>query len=213
MIYCVVASQLRNGISNEIISQKKGNISVKDDGTEDSPQSMMAYAFIINQNIAVRLYHDTGNENYLSDFHKFYDSVITNHKHQFGYKHGVDAYTLKNTDLGVILNQVASANISNKINLTFTPSENVDIIWTVIGNHELTQPFVTTFHDPGRFNNIEFDYKTRSIDMKIVYGQGTITFADKIESVLVDDIQYDDFNNYVLNTLDGNHRYQITLQP
>ena len=48
--------------------------------------------------------------------------------------------------------------------------------------------------------------------MKTVYGQGTITFADKIESVIIDGIEYDDFDNYTLNTIDGKHRYKVFLQ-
>ena len=187
--------------------------SVKDDGSKDSPQSMMNYAFLINQNVAARLYIDTGNEKYISDFHEFYDSVITNHKHEFGYIHGIDAYSKELTELGVILNQRAPANIANKINLTFMPSENVRIIWTIIGNHELSEPFLTVFTDSGRFNNIEFDYNNRLIDMKTVYGEGTITFADEIESVLVDGVKYQNFNNYTLDTLDGKHRYQVYLTP
>ena len=202
-----------NSLKNDLILENDLIIhSVKDDGSHDSPESMMSYAFIINQNIASRLYHDTGNEKYLNDFHKFYTSIIKNHKHSHGYVHGIDAYSLEKTPLGIILNQVSAANISNKINLTFVTSDDVRIIWTVIGNHELSQPFAVTFHDPGRFNNIEFDYKNRIVDMKTVYGEGTITFADKIEYVLVDGENYDDFDNYILNTMDGKHRYQIFLQ-
>ena len=93
------------------------------------------------------------------------------------------------------------------------PSDNVRIIWTIIGNYELSEPFITVFTDSGRFNNIEFDYNNRLIDMKTVYGEGTITFADEIESVLIDGMKYQNFNNYTLNTLDGKHRYQVYLVP
>ena len=212
-VYQFAKSDYDNSLKNDLTLENNLIIhSVKDDGSKDSPQSMMTYAFLINQNIAYRLYHDTGNAIYLEDFHKFYDSLIKNHKRQYGYINGIDAYSLENTELGVLLNQVAPASISNKINLTFVPSDNVRIIWTIIGNHELSQPFMTTFHDPGRFNNVEFDYKNRLIDMKTVYGKGTITFADKIKSVIVDDVEYNDFKNFTLNTLDGQHHYQVFLE-
>ena len=38
---------------------------VKDDGSPASHESMMTYAFIINQNPAVRLYQDTMNPEYI----------------------------------------------------------------------------------------------------------------------------------------------------
>ena len=57
---------------------------MKDDGSRDSPQSMMVYAFTINQNIGTRLYHDTLEVNYLQVLHEFYDSMITNHKRVMG---------------------------------------------------------------------------------------------------------------------------------
>ena len=212
-VYQFAKSDYNNSLKNDLILENNLIIhSVKDDGSKDSPQSMMTYAFLINQNIAYRLYHDTGNVMYLQDFHKFYDSLIKNHKRQYGYITGINAYSLENTELGVLLNQVAPASISNKINLTFVPSDNVRIIWTIIGNHELSQPFITTFHDPGRFNNVEFDYKNRLIDMKTVYGKGTIIFADKIKSVIVDGVEYNDFKNFTLNTLDGKHHYQVFLE-
>ena len=73
------------------------------------------------------------------------------------------SYTLENTSLGVLLNQRASAMISNKINLTFMPLDNVEITWTKIGNYELSEPFITTFSDSGRFNFIDFNYNEKSI--------------------------------------------------
>ena len=39
--------------------------SVKDDGSRESIESMMNYAFLINQNVAVRLYQDTMNPEYI----------------------------------------------------------------------------------------------------------------------------------------------------
>ena len=166
---------------------------------------------LINQNIASRLYQDTSEVHYLSTMHEFYDSVIVNHKHEFGYVHGIDAYSKEIVELGNIQNQRSPSLITNKLVLSLIPSANVNIIWTIIGTHELSEPFITGFHDSGRFNNIEFDYNNRLIDMKTVYGEGTITFADQIESVLVDGVKYENFNNYTLETLDGKHRYQIYL--
>ena len=211
-VYEYAKSDYDNSIkSNLIISNNLIIHSVKDDGSKDSPQSMMSYAFLINQNIASRLYQDSAEVIYLSQFHDFYHSIIKNHKRDYGYIHGIDAYSLENVSLGKLLNQRSSSNIANKINLTFVPSENTRIIWTVVGNHELSEPFSIGFHDSGRFNNIEFDYKNRSIDMKTVYGKGTITFADKIQSVMIDGVEYTDFKDYTLNTLEGKHRYQIFL--
>jgi len=210
--YNFAKSDYSNSLQNDLIISNNLVIhSVKDDGSRDSPQSMMNYAFLINQNIASRLYQDTSEVQYLSTMHEFYDSVITNHKREFGYIHGIDAYSNEDADLGKMLNQRSPANIANKINLTFIPSSGVTIVWTIIGNHELSEPFITTFTDTGRFNNIEFDYINRSIDLKTVYGEGIITFADEIESVLVDGVMYGDFNDYTLNTLDGKHRYQVFL--
>ena len=102
--------------------------------------------------------------------------------------------------------------ISNKINLTFIPTDGVKIIWTKIGNHEITEQFITTFHDSGRFNQIEFDYEDKSILFHAVYNSGKIIFADEIESVLVDGDDYSDFNSHILNTIDGKHTYHIFLK-
>jgi len=185
--------------------------SVKDDGSRDSPQSMMQYAFLINQNVGSRLFHDTLNTEYLKTLKEFYHSVILNHKRDLGYISGIDAYTLQNTELGFILNQRAPGIIANKINLTFVPLDEVQIIWTKIGNYEITEPFIITFHDPGRFNSIDFDYKSKSIFFHTVYNSGQIIFADEIQSVLVDGDEYSNFDSHTLNTLDGKHSYHVFL--
>ena len=212
--YYFAKNDYDNSLKDNLILENNLIIhSVKDDGTKDSPQSMMLYAFAINQNVGTRLYHDTMQVDYLSNLHKFYDGIITHHKNDFGYVHGIDAYSKEIVELGNVQNQRSPSLITNKLVLSLIPSANVNIIWTIIGTHELSEPFITGFHDSGRFNNIEFDYANRSIDMKTVYGKGTITFADKIQSVLVDGMEYVDFNNYTLNTLDGKHRYQVYLQP
>jgi hypothetical protein len=184
---------------------------VKDDGSPASRESMMTYAFIINQNPAVRLYQDTMNPEYIIDMKDFYEKVISHHKREYGYIWGIDAYTLEDTPLGVMLNQRATGMIGNKINLTFVPSDDVKIVWTKIGNFEITEPFIVYFNQPGRFNAINFDYKEKSIFFETIENEGTITFSGAIKSVLVDDQIYSNFNEKILNTLGGKHSYKVTL--
>jgi len=185
--------------------------SVKDDGSRESVESMMTYAFIINQNPAVRLYQDTMQPEYIEDMKAFYEKVISHHKREYGYIWGIDAYTLEDTPLGSNLNQRAAGIIGNKINLSFIPSDNVNIVWTKIGNFEITEPFVVYFNEPGRFNAIIFDYKEKSIFFETIENHGTITFSGVIKNVLVDDQNYSNFNGKTLNTLEGKHSYKVTL--
>ena len=185
--------------------------SVKDDGSRESVESMMTYAFIINQNPAVRLYQDTMNPEYIQDMKNFYEKVISHHKREYGYIWGIDAYTLEDTPLGAMLNQRATGMIGNKINLTFIPSDDVKIVWTKIGNFEITEPFIVYFNEPGRFNTISFDYKEKSIFFETIENEGTVTFSGAIKSVLVDDQRYSNFNGKTLNTLGGKHSYKVTL--
>jgi hypothetical protein len=185
--------------------------SVKDDGSRESVESMMTYAFIINQNPAVRLYQDTMNPEYIQDMKNFYEKVISHHKREYGYIWGIDAYTLEDTPLGVMLNQRATGMIGNKINLTFIPSDGVKIVWTKIGNFEITEPFVVYFNEPGRFNAISFDYKEKSIFFETIENHGTVTFSGVIKNVLVDDQNYSNFNGKILSTLEGKHSYKVTL--
>ncbi len=184
---------------------------VKDDGSPASHESMMTYAFIINQNPAVRLYQDTMNPEYIADMKNFYKKVISHHKREYGYIWGIDAYTLEDTPLGTMLNQRAVGMIGNKINLSFVPSGDVKIVWTKIGNFEITEPFVVHFNEPGRFNAISFDYKEKSIFFETIQNEGTITFSGVIKTVLVDDQNYSNFNGKTLNTLEGKHSYKVTL--
>jgi hypothetical protein len=184
---------------------------VKDDGSPASRESMITYAFIINQNPAVRLYQDTMNPEYIIDMNDFYEKVISHHKREYGYIWGIDAYTLEDTPLGVMLNQHATGMIGNKINLSFIPSDNVNVVWTKIGNFELTEPFMVHFNDPGRFNAISFDYEEKSIFFETIENEGTVTFSGAIKSVLVDGQNYFNFNGKTLNTLEGNHNYKVTL--
>jgi rhamnogalacturonyl hydrolase YesR len=185
--------------------------SVKDDGSRDSVESMMTYAFIINQNPAVRLYQDTGNPEYIEDMKAFYEKVIFHHKREYGYVWGIDAYTLEDTQLGSNLNQRAVGMIGNKINLSFVPSDNVKIVWTKIGNFEITEPFIVHFNEPGRFNAITFDYEEKSIFFDTIENEGTVTFSGAIKGVLADGQNYSNFNENTLNTLEGKHNYKVTL--
>ena len=75
---------------------------------------------------------------------------------------------MEDTPLGSNLNQRAVGIIGNKINLSFIPSDNVKIVWTKIGNFEITEPFAVHFNEPGRFNAISFDYKEKSIFLKLL---------------------------------------------
>ena len=184
---------------------------VKDDGSPASRESMMTYAFIINQNPAVRLYQDTLDPEYIEDVKAFYEKVISHHKREYGYIWGIDAYTLEDTPLGVKLNQRATGIIGNKINLTFVPSDNVKIVWTKIGNFEITEPFAVHFNEPGRFNAISFDYNEKSIFFETIENEGTVTFSGAIKSVLVDGKNFSNFNEKMLNTLEGKHSYKVTL--
>ena len=184
--------------------------SVKDDGSRESIESMMNYAFIINQNTAVRLYQDTMNPEYLEDMKTFYEKVISHHKREYGYIYGVNAYTLEDAELGKFLNQRAVGMIGNKINLSFIPSDNVKIVWTKIGNFEIAEPFIVHFNDPGRFNAIKFDYNEKSIFFETIENDGTVTFSSPINNVLVDGQNYFDFDENTLSTLEGRHNDKVT---
>jgi len=185
--------------------------SVKDDGSRESIESMMTYAFIINQNPAVRLYQDTMQPEYIEDMKAFYEKVISEHKREYGYIWGIDAYTFEDTKLGTLLNQYATGMIGNKINLSFVPSDNVKIVWTKIGNFEITEPFIVHFNEPGRFNAIKFDYEEKSIFFETIENSGIVTFSGEIKSVLADGQNYSNFNENTLNTLEGKHNYKVTL--
>ena len=195
------------GVANNLVIH-----AVTDDGSKASRESMMQYGFLINQNVGSRLFHDTHNVQYLESLNELYHSTIVNHKRELGYIFGIDAYTLDDAELGVLLNQRSSGMIANKINLLFIPLNDVKIIWTKIGNYEITQPFITTFNDSGRFNSIDFDYEKKSIFFHTVYNSGKIIFSDEINSVLVNGLEYYDFESHTLNTLDGKNDYLVFLK-
>ena len=199
--------QSKIGVVNDLVIH-----AVKDDGSKESSESMMQYAFIINQNVGSRLFHETNQIEYLKALNDFYHSVILNHKWTAGYIYGIDAYTLENTELGWILNQRAPAMIANKLNLTFMPLDDVEIIWIKIGNYEISEPFITSFDDPGRFNSIDFDYGDKSIFFHMIHNKGQIIFADEIKSVFVDGHEYNNYDSQILNTLEGTHSYKVFLK-
>ena len=141
----------------------------------------------------------------------FYEKIIFHHKREYGYIWGIDAYTLEDTPLGTTLNQRAVGMIGNKINLSFIPSGDVKIVWTKIGNFEITEPLIVHFNEPGRFNAIKFDYAGKSIFFETIENSGTVTFSGAINSVLADGQNYSNFNGNTLNTLEGRHNYKVTL--
>ena len=95
--------------------------------------------------------------------------------------------------------------------MSFVPSDNVKIVWTKIGNFDITEPFIVLFNEPGRFNAINFDYIEKSIFFETIENEGTVTFSGAIKSVLVDGQNYSNFNEKTLNTLEGKHSYKVTL--
>ena len=109
------------------------------------------------------------------------------------------------------MNQHATGMIGNKINLTFVPSDNVKIVWTKIGNFEITEPFIVHFNEPGRFNAISFDYNEKSIFFETIENEGTVTFSGAIKSVLVDGKNFLILTKRRCNTLEGKHSYKVTL--
>ena len=110
-----------------------------------------------------------------------------------------------------MLNHRAVGMIGNKINLSFLPSDNVNIVWTKIGNFEITEPFIVHFNYSCRFNAISFEHQEKSIFFETIENEGTVTFSGAIKSVLVDGKNYSNFNKKVLNTLEGKHNYKVTL--
>jgi hypothetical protein len=195
------------GVTNNLVIH-----SVTDDGVNSSRESMMQYGFLINQNVGSRLFHDTHDVKYLESLNELYHSTVVHHKRELGYVYGIDAYALVDTELGFLLNQRSPGMIANKINLLFMPLNDVKIIWTTIGNYEITEPFISTFNDSGRFNSIDFDYEKKSIFFHTVYNSGKIIFADEIDSVLVNGNKYYDFESHTLNTIDGKNDYLIFLK-
>ena len=173
---------------------------VRDDGTDDgNHQAMITYAFPVIQNVAMRLYKDTGNSAYYETLESHYISVIDNHKRKYGYVTAIDPYTLETDEYHSHISDSGTGFIANKIFLTIKPSPDVNVYWTQIGSHQLDQPFLVTFHEAGWFNMIKFDLKNNSIFFEKISGTGTITFEKNIKQVLVDNKPYDDYTQNILN--------------
>ena len=142
----------------------------------------------------------------------FYNNAIKYHKQEYGYMNGIDAYTLDIDQYHIEIHVLMPGAIANKLLLTILPSPEVDITWTIIGNHKLPVPFFTTFHDTGYFNAVHFDLNKKEIIFDFVNGEGTITFESKIQNVLMDGKKYDNFEENVLSTISGEHSYKVRLK-
>jgi len=212
--YNKAKTDIDNTFLNGLIVTNNGLIthSVKNDGSQASPESRLSYAFASIQNPLLYLYLDTGNKEYLEKFDMFYDSVIKHHKRNFGYVHGIDAYSLGFDEYHPNIYSVMPGLIGNKLPLTIIPSNDVTITWTTIGNTDISFPFISTFLDTGRFNRVHFDIENKEITLDKVTGKGFISFPDEIKSVLVNESTYSDFNSNILNTISGNHRYSIIFK-
>lgn len=213
-VYNKVKTDIDNTFLNGLIFTNNGLIthSVESNGSQASPESRLSYAFASIQNPLLRLYLDTGNEEYLKKFDMFYDSVIKYHKRNFGYVQGINAYTLGFDEYHPNIYSVMPGLIGNKLLLTIIPSKNVTVTWTTIGNTDISYPFLSTFEDTGRFNRVHFDIENKEITLDKVTGKGFISFPDEIKSVLVDESNYSDFNRNTLNTISGSHRYSIIFE-
>ncbi len=209
-LYDVAKQDYDNSFQNDLILTNNGLVahSVKSDGSKDSPHSRLSYAFTSIQNPAYILFKHTQDRSYLDKVENFYNSATKYHKQEYGFINGIDAYTLENEETHVLM----PSAIANKLLLTILPSPEVDVTWTVIGNHKLPVPFFSTFYSTGYFNSVHFDLKNKEITLDIVEGKGTITFESEIENVLLDGKNYENFENNVLRTVAGEHSYQIRLK-
>ena len=203
-----------NSFQNNLILTDNGLVahSVKTDGSKSSPESRLSYAFTLIQNPAYFIFKNTQDESYLDKVEYFYNNAIKHHKQEYGYINGLDAYSLDNENLHIETHVLMPGAIANKLLLTILPSPEVDVTWTVIGNHKLPVPFFTTFYSTGYFNAVHFDLNNNEITLDFVNGKGTITFENNIEHVLMDGEKYDNFEENKLNTLSGEHSYKIHLE-
>ena len=203
-----------NSFQNNLILTDNGLVahSVKTDGSKSSPESRLSYAFTLIQNPAYFIFKNTQDESYLDKVEYFYNNAIKHHKQEYGYINGLDAYSLDNEDTHIETHVLMPGAIANKLLLTILPSPEVDVTWTVIGNHKLPVPFFTTFYSTGYFNAVHFDLNNNEITLDFVSGEGTITFENNIEHVLMDGEKYDNFEENRLNTLSGEHSYKIHLE-
>ena len=202
-----------NTFQNDLIQTENGLVthSVMNDGSKASMESRLSYAFTSIQNPAFRLFKDTQDNSYLDQVKHFYNNAIKHHKREYGYVNGINAYTLDADSYHGVIYVLMPGAIANKLLLKILPSPEVDITWTIIGNHKIPVPFFTTFYDTGYFNAVHFDLNNKEITLDFVNGEGTITFESKIKNVLMDGKEYDVFEENVLNTISGEHRYKVRL--
>ena len=202
-----------NTFQNDLIQTENGLVThkVMNDGSKSGIESRLSYAFTSIQNSAFRLFKDTQDKSYLDEVKHFYNNAIKHHKREYGYVNGINAYTLDADSFHREIYVLMPGAIANKLLLKILPSPEVDITWTIIGNHKIPVPFFTTFYDTGYFNAVHFDLHNKEITLDFVNGEGTITFESKIKNVLMDGKRYDDFEENVLNTISGEHRYKVRL--
>jgi len=202
-----------NTFQNDLIQTENGLVThkVMNDGSKSGIESRLSYAFTSIQNSAFRLFKDTQDKSYLDEVKHFYNNAIKHHKREYGYVNGINAYTLDADSYHREIYVLMPGAIANKLLLTILPSPEVDITWTIIGNHKIPVPFFTTFYDTGYFNAVHFDLNNKEITLDFVNGEGTITFESKIKNVLVDGKRYVDFEENVLNTISGEHSYKVRL--
>lgn len=195
-----------------IISNNLVNHAINDDGTPNANQSMLGYAFIAIQNPSMRLYHETGQDVYLSKIQSFYNAIAVIHKRDYGYIAGVNTQTLNDDPLNYFIADSATGVFANKIFITVLPSPNVKVVWITIGHASLEQPFLGTFTDTGWFNEVKFDFEKKMITLNFVTGQGTIKFTNEIESATINGQVYTNFEENALKTQQGTNSYTVTLE-
>ncbi len=213
-LYNLAKTDYDNTFQNDLILTENGLVahSVKTDGSKSSQESRLSYAFTSIQNPAYILFKDTQDKSYLDKVESFYKNAIKHHKQEYGYTNGIDAYTLDADSQHIETRVLMPGAIANKLLLTILPSPEVDITWTIIGNHKLPVPFFTTFYSTGYFNAVHFDLENKEIILDFVNGEGTITFESKIKNVLMDNNGYDNFEENVLSTISGEHSYKVRLK-
>jgi len=213
-LYNVAKTDYDNTFQNDLILTKNGLVthSVHNDGSGASDESRLAYAFTSIQNPAYIIFKNTQDISYLDKVESFYKNAIKHHKQEYGYTNGIHAYTLGADSIHIETHVLMPGAIANKLLLTILPSPEVDIAWTVIGNHKLPVPFFTTFYSTGYFNAVHFDLNNKEIILDFVNGEGTITFESKIKNVLLDGKMYDNFEENVLSTTSGEHSYKVRLE-
>jgi len=142
---------------------------------------------------------------------EYYYSVIQHHKRELGYINSIDPYTFQDDSSGYSLTSLGTGIIANKIFSTIKPSTTVKIIWTTIGDTYLEEPFIETFYDSGWFDTIKFNYAKKEIHFEMIIGEGTVTFPEKIVSVIINDEAYTNFDENILQTISGTNSYTVRL--